>query len=65
MQCNGSVGAARRANLSFYRLQSSYMAKTSALFQQYARMGAPTRLTELRTEIDAIENAFPDLASRR
>jgi len=47
------------------QLQSSYMAKTSALFQQYARMGALTRLNELRTEIEAIEKAFPDLASRR
>jgi hypothetical protein len=41
------------------------MAKTSTLLLQYARMGALTRLTELRTEIDAIEQAFPDLAVRR
>jgi hypothetical protein len=41
------------------------MATTSALFHQYARMGALTRLTELRTEIDAIESAFPDHAPRR
>ena len=41
------------------------MAKTSTLLLQYARMGALTRLTELRTEIEAIEQAFPDLAVRR
>jgi hypothetical protein len=41
------------------------MAKTSTMLLQYARMGALTRLTELRTEIDAIEHAFPDLANRR
>jgi hypothetical protein len=32
---------------------------------QYARMGALTRLAELRTEIAAIERAFPDLANPR
>ena len=41
------------------------MAKTSTMVLQYARMGALTRLTELRMEIDAIEHAFPDLANRR
>jgi len=41
------------------------MAKTSVLLRQYARMGALTRLNELRTEIEAIESAFPDLALRR
>jgi hypothetical protein len=41
------------------------MAKTSSLLLQYARMGAVTRLTELRAEIEALKRAFPDLAGRR
>ena len=41
------------------------MAKSSALIQQYARMGAQTRLAELRAEIAQIERAFPDLGPRR
>jgi hypothetical protein len=41
------------------------MAKSSALLERYARMGAQTRLAELRAEIAEIERVFPDLAAPR
>jgi len=41
------------------------MAKSSALIQKYARMGAQARLAELNAEIVDIERAFPDLAGGR
>ena len=39
------------------------MARSSALIAQYARIGAKTRLNELRAEIAEIERAFPGLGA--